>query len=266
MTRNQIAFAEHQETVKHNRATERIEGHKAVSNRIQARASHAQAETASLSQQEQARHNREQEGLGWWQAVMSHDEQVRSNHENEAIKWYSAAQSAREAAVKEKQLGLNEREVSVKELEADTHRYQAETGRQQIGLGYSQLAESIRHNSQQEIETALHNRNVEDETKRANLATELNRFGTLANQRRETSSQIGLNAANARANTVKAGASQTTAKASMLRAQGTMLSAQAQQSQAETASKRQMWDAIYGGVDAATKIVNTGVNAWDKLT
>nr|UDL14590.1 MAG: hypothetical protein [Picobirnavirus sp.] len=57
MTSNQIRLNQYIEEKRHNVATEGIEGHKAISTRMQAEASKSQASTAASQQREVARHN-----------------------------------------------------------------------------------------------------------------------------------------------------------------------------------------------------------------
>lgn len=179
MTANQIAYAKHLEDSRHNRIQEKHEHYSTRTARIGAMAQQSQATTAALRQSEDARHNQETERVNWWAA----QETGRHNQESERLSaqqniWNREfQQNQSEAAFR--QASAAERRMSAGETDAETRRRladlestkvklqdyynragisqrQAELGYQysqlgaNMGLAYSQLAESSRHNVEQE--------------------------------------------------------------------------------------------------------------------
>lgn len=194
MTANQIEFAKHKETSRHNLASEHIEGRKATASERQAGAAERQAEVAGLQQKETARHNAAQETMQWWFNRNSIAETQRHNKAQEDVNWFNAnalkSHQERSDAAAARQAAASESQASTARINALTNRYDAETRRQLAGIESSKLAESIRHNVAVESETNRSNiaqesigrqRNVE--TERANRASE-ELHGKELNQRR----------------------------------------------------------------------------------
>lgn len=185
MTANQIAYAKHLEESRHNRVSE-VHEHQDVQTRKRA------AETGWYSARETARHNVEQEKLNWWDKQTGHAETQRHNKEEERTKLFSA-NALRDFQINQseallRQAASSERQAQVSEENARTNALNARTRQNElaasiqavnknVGLGYSQLAESQRHNVKQEhtevgkvlfptVETIRHNQAVEEVSRR----------------------------------------------------------------------------------------------------
>lgn len=169
MTGNQIRFNEYRETKRHNKVSE-IHEHKRIGVEQQkADASTLSAATGLAAQRETARHNVEMERQNWWTTNATVAETARHNKEQEKVQWFGAATAAHQAQTARMQaetartkVGLDyevgsrnaasaERQAGAAERNAQTNRINAATASRQVDLGYSQLAETKRHNMNQEI-------------------------------------------------------------------------------------------------------------------
>lgn len=232
MTANQINFNNYVETKRHNQATERTQG-------IQADAAYMQAEVARSQHQESVRHNLESERVNWWNAqeiarhnVAGEAETQRHNRDTETLNWFSANNDAvfkqRQAAALQSQASTAERNASTRESElAETIRHSLATeeetkrrnlvteelerrrmseteranraqesiGRSSVNAQFAGIAENTRHNQATEAELSRSNQAREFENYRANLNSEDIRRGQLnesirANQANEALSSI----------------------------------------------------------------------------
>lgn len=125
MTVNQINYGKLLEEVRHNKEMERVSGHQADSQRIQAEASRSQADTARGQLSETATHNREQEATNWF------------NARNQQQYWQTAGTAA-----------LQQAEASMRQASASVSQAQTAAKRQ---------VEDARHNLQVENETRRNN-------------------------------------------------------------------------------------------------------------
>lgn len=197
MTANQIEFAKHGETRRHNQVTE-AQGWRDVDTRSrqadaamqQAVAATQQAGVAAQRLKEESRHNAEQERINWWSTERSQKEVERANAEKEKQQWVAITTLA---DLQAKQGDAVQRQAAVAESDAVSKRLQAQASQIQAGAASRQasasmlnaqtqqsaLAESIRHNLELEqmqgfslLETQRHNTASEEELNRANLVKE----------------------------------------------------------------------------------------------
>lgn len=132
MTYNQIEYAKHQESKRHNQVVE-AQGERDVSSRaITARAAETQAQVADRRQQEDSRHNRETEMINWFSA--NQDAIYRDRAGRAALTQAGAAVTSSTAALitagaNVSQAQTREREAEIRAQEADTKQYQAATER-----------------------------------------------------------------------------------------------------------------------------------------
>lgn len=179
MTANQIAYAKQQEEARHNRQTEGIQTHQAESQRIQAQVAHNK-------QLEDARHNLEQEKVNWWSAR----ETGRHNYEQEGVSWFQAQNAAwndaKKAEATLRQAAASERNALINQQNADTLAYNAESSRLSALAGQLGAQASFRQSTASLLNAAeltRHNMAYEDELNRSNVARELE--NTRSNQARE---------------------------------------------------------------------------------
>lgn len=188
MTRNQIEVMKLRQTQKltdeANRITEQ-QNKREIAYKYDALRETERHNRASLD--EVTRHNVATEG----QQYVSLTEQQRHNVANEALT--AAAQSeqhranlARETeqhrsatAAEELQRARNAEDVRYHNASIELGKYQAGAAYRNVDLGFANLAEQTRsHQAQEQLsaiqlaETATHNRNVEAETRRTNIAKE----------------------------------------------------------------------------------------------
>lgn len=165
MTANQIEYAKHLETGRHNRVSERHEHQDVQSRRMTAEANQRNATTNWFAAQEQQRHNYNTESA----TFAANAEVERHNRESERLTGSQLSESVRHNRATERtalygavsqsnywnrSIGAKLKEISVAERNADTNRMQAESSRVQARAAarnaatrQSELAESIRRNS-----------------------------------------------------------------------------------------------------------------------
>lgn len=143
MTANQIEYAKHLETQKHNRITE-SQGERDVRSRERtADAAVSQAATASSRQKEEGRHNRETEMINWFSANQTAQYQDRAGR----AALIQAAASSTQATAALRQAGAAESQAATRQYEAETGRIQTRNARvSTIG----QFMETSRHNRAEE--------------------------------------------------------------------------------------------------------------------
>ena len=121
MTFNQIQYANHLESQRHNKETESI-----------------QRDTLTETQ----RHNKEGENISWF----ANYETKRHNQETEGISWFNAYENQRHNQASESINWFNAHENQ-------RHNQASESIQQsQVSLGYAQLNETSRHNKQLEVQ------------------------------------------------------------------------------------------------------------------
>lgn len=165
MTANQIEYAKHLETGRHNRVSERHEHQDVQSRRMTAEANQRNATTNWFAAQEQQRHNYNTESA----TFAANAELVRHNMESEKVAGLQASETARHNKATERTAlygAINQatywnrtasaklQEIGVAQRNADTNRMQAESAKMQAHAAatnaatrQSELAESIRRNS-----------------------------------------------------------------------------------------------------------------------
>lgn len=267
MTANQIRYGEHLETKRHNRVSEVHEHGRVLAEQEKARAATTTAETGRSVLAESIRHNQETERQNWWNIQNQRVEEQRHNRETEGVQWYNAGvderYKSRTAAVQERNAAVNERQASVGERQASVAERNARTNERNVQLGYSQLAESIRHNSTMEVETATHNRNVEAETNRSNLATELNRFGQLTEQRSYNSEYMGILSRREDTNARNAQTNALNASTNKINAATNARNANTREEELEHAKFNDFWKNVNGSISAAGQFMR-GYNSYNK--
>lgn len=175
MTYNQIEYAKHQESRRHNQVVE-AQGERDVASRaITAQAAQTQATVADRRQQEDSRHNRETEMINWFSA--NQDAIYKDRTGRAALTQAGAAVTSSTAALisasaAQSQAATREREADIRQQEADTKQYQAATER----------VESAGRNLERVFGTL--------ETRRHNLVTESQGMSTIGiNQQRADTEQ-----------------------------------------------------------------------------
>lgn len=169
MTSNQIEYAKHLESKRHNVVSEQQGAEDVRSRRMASEAAVSQATTASRRQSEDARHNRETEMINWF-------------HENQLGQYQRVMGSAalQQAAASSTQASAAILQAQAAQSQASTRQYEAETGR--IGTTQARLS-SIG----QMMETNRHNRQMESvERERAAAA---NTTADAASQRAQTDAE-----------------------------------------------------------------------------
>lgn len=143
MTANQIEYAKHLETQRHNRVSESQGAEDVTSRRITANATASQASTAALRQTEDARHNRETEMTNWF-------------HENQLAQYQRTmgAAALQQAAASTQQASAALLQADAAQQQASSRQYEAET--QRIGTTNARLSSIA-----QFIEGSRHNRAME---------------------------------------------------------------------------------------------------------
>lgn len=179
MTANLIKFGELNELHRHNLETEINEKHKAKSQRLTAEAAVSQSTTAASRALEDARHNREQEQVSWWNAF----ETQRHNQAGEQLGWYNAeltrqkteyeharglAQIAINQQESDRSYDLGLRNAAVAERNARANETNAATNVRNAATREAELRESVRHNKA----TESYNYSYLGELGRANRANE----------------------------------------------------------------------------------------------
>lgn len=189
MTTNQVEYAKHLETVRHQKVSEGIEASKAKSQQLSAQAQSEQARIAGLQVgvaqgqlAEQQRANLEKERVNWWQAqeqgrhnLAVEQLQQRSVASTEKLNYAqgsaalsqaeSAASQARTAASK---VDVEKQKVGVQQFEAQTQRLLASIAGMNASTARMQAEELARHNVQGEILTSQ----AQQESRRHNIAAE----------------------------------------------------------------------------------------------
>lgn len=153
MTYNQIEYAKHQESQRHNRVVE-AQGERDVASRaMTAQAAQTQATVADRRQQEDSRHNRETEMINWFSAnqdAVYKDRTGRAALTQAGAAVTSATANLISASAAQSQALTREREADIKQQEADTKQYSAATERvESAGRNMERIfnvLETVRHN------------------------------------------------------------------------------------------------------------------------
>lgn len=181
MTYNQIEYAKHQESKRHNQVVE-AQGERDVASRaITAQAAQTQATVADRRQQEDARHNRESEMINWFSA--NQDAVYKDRAGRAALTQAGAAVTSSQAALTSAgaamlQAQTREIEAEIKQQEADTKQFQAATERvESAGRNLERvfnILETRRHNLVTEGQglTGLDIRQQEADTKQYSADTD----------------------------------------------------------------------------------------------
>lgn len=231
MTTNQVEYAKHLETVRHQKVSEGIEKSKAQSQRISSQAQAEQARVAGLQVgvaqgqlAEQQRANLEKERVNWWQAqetgrhnLVNESLQTRSVASTEKLNYAqgsavisqaeSAASQARSAASR---AATEERKVGVQLFDAETQRLLASIAGMNASTARMQAEESARHNLASEQLTSF----AQSEQHRHNVTSE-----TAATRESYTNkAKLGIQQQQADAATAQAKAQQTRADAQKIQA------------------------------------------------
>lgn len=243
MTANQIEFAKHRETRRHNYVTER-QGWRDVSTRsrqadaamLSAYASTSQAETAARRAKEESRHNQELERVNWWSTERSQTELERHNAESEKQAWVNLTQLGdlqrkqgesllRQAQVAERNADVNETDSVSRRISALASRTGASAAYQNALTNHNALAESMRHNLELERLQGFTIRETE-RSHRQSESLELTRLDQQATRLEQQAAELEVAGRNA--------------DAAMLRAQAQMLTAGT--------------EAVYRGINTASSL------------
>lgn len=194
MTTNQIAYNKHLEEKRHNLVTESHEAQDVISRQITAQAASSQAATAANRLTEDQRANREKERVNWFNA----QETARHNLRLEDLSQYSTDKSTAETRYRtdtEARLKEVDQQLKREEIGVESHKAQS----QRISSLASELAArasmfNANTNKQNLAELIRHNTEVESETKRSNMNSELIRALNQAENVRHNVQQESLNA------------------------------------------------------------------------
>lgn len=182
MTANQINYGKLREEARHNRETEKLGYHTAVSSRIgalaqrdQAIASQSQAQTAALRQEEDARANAAREAIDWYSALESNRHNVSAESETRRHNVETERQGAQNVSLNYERM-LNEqthwaRQDTVSERNAESQYVSAlgasmrgqaallgvDVNRQLASIQALNQQEAVRHNKAQEALTRAKN-------------------------------------------------------------------------------------------------------------
>lgn len=154
MTANQINYARQQEDKRHNLRSENQKDRDLAIGERQAAASELQASTAARRQSEDARHNLQTEAVNWFSAQGQLQETTRHNKELESINWFDTRSQAEyrsaEAVSSRIRAQAASTSASASMLGSQAALQQAAVASVNAATRQSELAESIRHNQQQE--------------------------------------------------------------------------------------------------------------------
>lgn len=197
MTANQIRYAQHKETERHNKVSE-VHEHRAVG--AQERTAAAKEESNRISEiglSETQRHNKETERQNWWSTTAGLAETIQHNRNVEGIQQFSASTNAlkserdyelgkRTATVAERNASVNERNATTQSRQADAAMVSAVASQQRAAAAQTSAQASV----MQAEESRRHNVQVETETQRSNKVGEaIRRFGNTLESRKQTETQ-----------------------------------------------------------------------------
>lgn len=168
MTRNQIDFAKHKESMRHNLEME---------------------QQGRLTIDESVRHNKKSEDIGYANVGLGYSnlsELSRHNQQSEAVNWFTAQNLAylqgEQAGYYDALRAKTGSEVGVAQRNATTN-----------ALNYMVNLKSV-------LESGRHNVTAENETRRHNVANEaIQNWGALADLKRAKASEVSANAAKSQA-------------------------------------------------------------------